>query len=190
MKAGRSIFDHFKGARMKAMLCPFCFLVASTVLPADAHPGLTVRFIEPEHFTDVSLSGSTTDKMREHVLAKLEKYLHRLADAELPKNDRLEIDIKDIDMAGAIEPWQAPELINTRIIRDIYWPLIKLHYRWQNEKGNLLEEADETVSDKSYLRFADPSFRINDPLRYEKTLLMRWFEKRFGNGKKPYSAVR
>lgn len=155
-------------------------LVISTYTPLIyGHPGLSVNFIDAEHYTDVSLSGSTTEKMRNHVLAQLNKYLHQLADAKLPQHHRLEIDIKDIDMAGSIEPWQAPMLINTRIIRDIYWPSVKLHYRWMDEKGEIVQEADETVSDKSFLRFGDPSFRVNDPLRYEKTLLRRWFEKIF-----------
>lgn len=164
---------------MKVIQAICCLLLSTQAALIYGHPGLSVNFIDAEHYTDVSLSGSTTDKMRNHVLAKLKKYLHQLADARLPQRHRLEIDIKDIDMAGAIEPWQSPMLTNTRIIRDIYRPLIKLHYRWRDEQGKMIAETDETLSDLSFLRFADPSFRVNDPLRYEKTLLRRWFEKRF-----------
>lgn len=145
---------------------------------AASHPGLTINFVEPEKYTDVGLSGSSSPKTRRYVLTTLEHYLHQLADHRLPERHTLKIDFYDIDMAGEYEPWRAPMLNNTRFIRDIYRPQIKLHYQWRDAQGNVLAEGDETVSDPVYLQHADPGYLNNDPLRYEKTLLKRWFEKK------------
>jgi len=40
----------------------------------------------------------------------------------------------------------------------------------------------EQASDLNYLMLADPYYTYNDPLRYEKAMLRRWFKERFGGG--------
>ena len=166
--------------QVPAMRIFFFLLLTISLTEAAAKPSaLTVHFDDAEHYTDVSLSGASTDNIRQSVLDGLQDYLVTLADDKLPKQQTLSIDILDIDMAGAFEPWRTPQLTNTRIIRDIYPPRIKLHYVWRNSQGMRLAEADETLSDLNYLQFADPGYIRNDPLRYEKTLLRRWFETRF-----------
>ncbi|MGR8932165.1 MAG: DUF3016 domain-containing protein [Gammaproteobacteria bacterium] len=58
-----------------------------------------------------------------------------------------------------------------------------MHYRWIDNAGKLKADEQETVSDLNYLMMLDSRRYINnDPLRYEKATLDRWFEKRFGGG--------
>lgn len=164
---------------IKFTSCLILLLALTGGSTARAHPGLTVHFLEPDKYRDVNLSGSSTDRMRSHALSLLEEYLQQLADANLPAKQTLVIDIRDIDMAGEYEPWRAPMLNNTRFIRDQYPPRIKLHYLWRDQDGNVLAEKDETVTDITFLQLPDRRFLDNDSLRYEKTTLRRWFEKRF-----------
>jgi len=164
---------------MKILYYILLLLLPAFAEATEPHRGLTVTFIEPGHYTDVGLSGSNTDNIQRYVLDTLKDYLGYLADNYLPGKHTLAIKILDVDMAGAYEPWRGPMLYNTRIIRDIYPPRIKLHYVWKNEQGELLAEADEDLSELAYLQLADPSYIRNDPLRYEKTLLKRWFVERF-----------
>lgn len=125
----------------------------AATISAQAHSGLEVRFVEPEHFKDVSLSGAGTDKVRSYVLKELEKHLHRLADVRLAHGHRLDITIYDVDMAGEFEPWRSPMLTNTRVVRGIYRPSIKLRYRWSDSHGRVIAENDTTVSDLNFLQF-------------------------------------
>lgn len=167
---------------MKYIAGMLLFLVVNLPLGAESTQKISVNFINPENFTDVALSGANTDNTRQYLMAKLRDYLVSLGSEKLPGGSRLTVDILDIDMAGRFEPWQTPQLINTRFIRDIYPPRIKLHYVLADTQGNTLADADDTLSNLTYLQNADPGFINNDPLRYEKTLLRRWFEQRFTTG--------
>ncbi|MGQ0591148.1 MAG: DUF3016 domain-containing protein [Gammaproteobacteria bacterium] len=61
-------------------------------------------------------------------------------------------------------------------------PRIDLGCVWRGGRGEVRAERREQVSDLDYLMLADPYYTYNDPLRYEKAMLRRWFEARFGGG--------
>ncbi len=164
---------------MKSHYWLICMLLINPVWAEDSPSRVTINFIAPENYTDVSLSGAHTDRMRDSVLDSLRDYLVSLAKDKLPQGQRLTIDVLDIDMAGRTEPWRTPNLTNTRFIRDIYPPKIKLRYTLQDKAGKTLSEQEETLGDLNYLQLADPGYVNNDPLKYEKTLLRRWFGQRF-----------
>lgn len=150
--------------------------------PLSATEAVRVDFVEPERYTDLSLSGSSTERIQMHVLEELKGYLQDLAARSLPPSHTLHVTVYDLDMAGEYEPWRVPNLTNTRFIRDVYRPRIDLRYVWRDEHGRVLAERREQVSDLNYLMLADPYYTYNDPLRYEKAMLRRWFEQRFGGG--------
>jgi len=147
---------------------------------------VTVRFEPAERYTDLALSGASTPAVQNDLLNQFEKHLKQLGESYLPEGDTLEIAIQDIDMAGAMEPWQTPGLIDTRIIRDIYPPRFSLHYLWRGKSGELKADKQEQLTDLNYLTWLDSSrYLNNDPLRYEKTLLDRWFRQTFSANAKP-----
>jgi Protein of unknown function (DUF3016) len=151
-----------------------------TAVAGNKPASITVNFIAPDKYTDVSLSGADTERMRQAVYDGLRDYLDKLAKTELPPGDQLTVDVIDIDMAGNFEPWRTPNLNRTRFIRDVYRPKFVLKYRWLDKGGTVKAEREETVSDLNYLqRLETRQFQDNDPLKYEKTLLGRWFRERF-----------
>lgn len=152
--------------------------LAAAFVPLS-HAEVTVQFIEPEEFTDLSLSGSTTAGIQRHITDELTKYLKYLGDNSLPPNHKLDVTFLDIDMAGDYEPWQTPNLTHTRFIREVYVPRMDLRYVWRDGGGKVLADTRERVSDLNYLMLADPGYVYNDPLRYEKAMLRRWFLDRF-----------
>lgn len=155
-------------------------LLLAVLNGAPAFAEVTVRFEPVERYTDLGLSGASTPAVQESLLKQLEKHLKQLGESDLPKGDRLDITIRDIDMAGAMEPWRSPNLINTRIIRDIYPPRLTLHYLWRDKAGRLKADREDKPSDLNYLMRLDSArYLYNDPLRYEKTLLDRWFRETF-----------
>lgn len=172
---------------MKSRLMMIAWLVV-TPWPLSANEALQVDFVEPERYTDLSLSGRTTERIQTYILGELERYLKDLAVRSLPPSHTLHLTVFDLDMAGEYEPWRVPDLTNTRFIRDVYRPRIDLSYVWRDERGVVLAEQREQISDLAYLMLADPYYTHNDPLRYEKAMLRRWFEERFGSG--TYGAVR
>ena len=83
----------------------------------------------------------------------------------------------DLDLAGEYEP--RLRSYDVRVMRDVYPPRIKMHYRL-TENGHSVVEGDELVDDMNYL--ANPAARmIQEPLRYEKAMLSDWFRTRFAS---------
>jgi len=167
------------------------FLHKSVLVLVAMAPGMpiradmVVRFEPAETFADFSLSGSSTPAVQDDLRKQLLKHLKQLAERYLPAGDELEIEIQDIDMAGAMEPWHAPNFTNTRFLRDVYPPRITLHYLWRDKAGLLKADRQEKLTDLNYLLLPDAArFNNNDPLRYEKAMLERWFRQTFGASNK------
>ncbi len=113
-------------------------------------------------------------------MGEFEKFLKSLGDSYLPPASHLDIQVLDIDMAGAYEPWRAPFLNNTRFIRDVYRPRFELSYVLRDSAGHVVSEKKESVSDLNYLHKLNPAhYPNNDNLRYEKALPREWFETTF-----------
>jgi len=164
---------------MKKLLLLFLTLTGFTIA-FSSHAAFTVRFDHPENYNDLSLSGSSTPGIQDELMKQLEAYFKVLANRYLSKDESMEIVVLDIDMAGGYEPWQTPNLTNTRIMRDVYPPKFSLQYIWRDPSGKIKADQQETVSDLNYLMLIDSKqFQTNDRLRYEKAMLERWFRVRF-----------
>lgn len=83
-------------------------LAASAWSAPASHGEVSAQFIEPEKFTDLSLSGSTTENVQRHSMEEITKYVQHLGDTYLPESRKVEISFLDIDMEGEYEPWRTP----------------------------------------------------------------------------------
>jgi hypothetical protein len=62
---------------MKSRLMMIAWLVVAP-WPLSATEQLQVDFVEPERYTDLSLSGSTTERTQKYVLSRLPKVLSHI----------------------------------------------------------------------------------------------------------------
>jgi hypothetical protein len=150
--------------------------VAVMITPITTHAEVKVSFNQPERYTDAGLHGAYGPKARAATLHELQKHLERLGERYLKPEQMLTIDVRDIDLAGRYEPWRI-NTHNTRILREITWPQIRIYYTLKSN-NTVLVSAEETISDLNYLMRAD-TIRSSDPLRYEKAMLDEWFRVRF-----------
>lgn len=157
--------------RMHPGLAGACLFLVAAV--AAAAPALTVTFVHPERYADASYSSFSGEKARAEVQRDIEQHLRRLAE-RLPPGDALSIDVLDIDLAGRFEPARAADV---RIVRDIDWPRIKLHYVLSRD-GRTVAEGEDRLADMSFL-MAINRYPGDDRLRYEKAMLDAWFDRRF-----------
>ena len=132
-----------------------------------------VSFVQSERYTDAGqgLDAEATRKT-------LDRHLQALGQAGLPAQQRLKIEILDIDLAGETRPMLnlASEL---RVVKGrADWPRIHLRYVL-SEGDQTLSSGDESVSDMAYLMHSAVSDR-SDALPYERRLLSDWFRNRFG----------
>jgi hypothetical protein len=154
-------------------LAALALTLAAAATPALAGT-VAVRFVEPTRYSDVRDARLSTAEVQK----PLEEALVALG-SQLPGNQRLEIDITDVDLAGEIEPI-GPRMDMVRVMRSHTWPRIAMHYTLRDAGGQALRSAELTVSDMDYLNNSRP-MGSSDPLRYEKQMLSDWFRREFAN---------
>ena len=132
-----------------------------------------VRFVQPEHYTD---AGHGTDA--EATRKALAQHLQSLGLAGLPTQQRLSIDILDIDLAGETRPMLS--LSNdVRVLKGrADWPRIHLRYTL-SDGAQTLGAGDDSISDMAYLMRSRATDR-SEALPYERRLLSDWFRSHFG----------
>lgn len=131
-----------------------------------ASADVTVNYIEPERFSDVTTGGE-----REQILRDLSAHFVKLG-AKLPAGHNLRIDVKDIDMAGTERPARAGDV---RSMSRGDWPRMELHYTLESN-GQVVSSGDAQLHDTSFLDRPNRYFP-HDALRYEKRMVDLWFEK-------------
>jgi hypothetical protein len=143
-------------------------------LPAAAAE-TDIAFVHPEKFADVGRDARHNE--RTDYLERLRTHLADRAARLLPANQRLEVRITDIDMAGDFEPWTGSR-DDIRIFREIDPPRVDLAFRLMAADGSVLQQGERRLVDTAYLSGAE--VRGSDPLRFEKALLDRWMSREFG----------
>jgi hypothetical protein len=138
--------------------------------------GVKVHFIDPDHYIDANLRHAYGKTAKEPAMREIENFLSQLGERYLAPDETLTVDVLDIDLAGRFEPWHW-NYQDVRFMRDYTWPSIKLRYRLEGPTGTIAS-GEETVSDQSY-QFNAAFGSDLETMRYEKTMLERWFRQRF-----------
>lgn len=149
-------------------------LAARTDAPAAT---VDVTFVDPEKFTDAKEDSMESAKGRDALLDQLKQHLVTHGARFLAPNQRLEIKVTDVDLAGDFEPWRGPNFQDIRVVKDIYPPRMKLEFRLLGADGKVLSEGKRELSDLAFLMSV--AMPTSDPLRYDKELLNNWLRREF-----------
>jgi hypothetical protein len=160
----------------KRALPSFLSFWLATATPAIAG-SMTVSFINPETYTDASLSNGYGPKADQSTLAEIGRYLEGLGARFLKPGEILSLKVLNVDLAGKVEWWRR-FAYDVRVLKDIYPPRFTINYSLVSG-GRMLVEGQETVVDPNYLSNPGIYFSPNDPLRFEKAMLTNWFQSRF-----------
>jgi hypothetical protein len=136
---------------------------------------VTVTFEDSDNYTDARSSfGGGTDQ---HYLDTLSKHLQRTASKRLTSGQKLEVTIKDVDLAGDFIPGRASTQ-DVRIVKEIYIPRVKLTFKLIDADGKVLKEGERMLSDLNFMMNLGIVGR-NEPLFYDKELISTWVNKEF-----------
>ena len=166
-----------------AVLAAFALWLGSIAPPsvaavAPAESSVSVTFVNPEQFTENRLYGRQDRFNRIDYLAQLKAYLIKQGQAILKPGQSLHVNITDIQLAGAYEPWRGPQWSYVRIMRDIYSPRIDLDFRLVDQDGNVLREGKRGLRDMDYLHSGvSLPAATGATLYYDKALLRRWLSR-------------
>jgi hypothetical protein len=154
-------------------LSTFSCVCAGLVLAgAGAQAGMvSVAYVHPEGYTDARDWNRDTDEN----LKTLTQHFQWLGQKYLPPDQRLQIEVLDVDLAGRLRPSSRWGMVRV-VGKPLDWPQIKLRYRLESG-GKLLASGEESVSDMAYAQHVD-SYSGWQPLPQEKRMLKTWFRSR------------
>jgi len=157
---------------------------ASAVSQADEpkeDSTVTVEWVTPKKFRDVSPSNESRTKFRERILENLEAHFHQYAQ-QLPADQTLSIKVTDLDLAGRVLPASFVGFgavgTDIRIVKDVDIPRITMSYELTDASGQIIKSEDVKLKDMSFLQNSALRYR-NELLGYEKNMLDKWFKRTF-----------
>lgn len=160
------------------IVCGLAFGLSSQVM---AQGKVEIEWDKPEKYRDVRPSNESRKRFREATFKRIDEYMNKLA-SELPDNSKLLMTVNDLDLAGEVFPASFVGLghstSDVRVIKNIDIPRMKFSYQLLDELGQVIQQSEVNLKDMSFLDRSNSSFR-NEPLRYEKNMLKRWFEEEF-----------
>lgn len=157
--------------------CAFQLPAAPAAAPVNG-PKSKLVFDNWEKFTDIAVGGATAKIGCDVVFRDLDRHLASLAKRYLNSGETLAVTMRDIDLAGAIEPWRGPDFGNIRFMRDTQPPRLTFDYQVLDASGNVTKEGSAKLTN---LTFKYQSTNLDqDVTRYEKQLLTDWAADTFG----------
>lgn len=173
---------------LRPLLAAFCLLLPATpalrAAPEPANtPKVKLTFADWEKFTDIVVEGGTTKIGSDIIWGELNRHLSALVRKALEPGQTLVITMRDIDLAGVVEPWRGPDFGRVRYIRDTAPPRLVFDYQVLDSGGAVVKEGSERLTDLAF-RFQQAPIGRNDPAYYEKQLLTDWMRSAFTPPKK------
>jgi len=160
-------------------------IISAVTLSLSSHvlaqAEVEIEWDKPDKYRDVRPSNESRKRFREATFEHINEYMNELSLA-LPDNQKLLMRVSDLDLAGQVWPTSHLGLgygaSDVRIVKSIDIPRINFSYELLNESGEVLQQAEVKLKDMSFLNRSHRFFK-NESLRYEKSMLQRWFKQEF-----------
>lgn len=144
------------------------------VNPVTENGIVKIEWQDPKSFRDIKAVGDIQSRYEMRTFDTLTQSLNKEASKVLTANQKLELQVTDLDLAGDVRPTFGASSQDIRVIKDIYPPRITFSYT-VIEDGKVIMVGDEKLSD---LGFMNSIGRVNDKsTRYESQLLADWVKK-------------
>lgn len=156
------------------------FLLPALALSFTANAAaaqVSVRFVEPERYTDAENRLGSGLSLRV-TLGEIRRIIEGFG-RDLPAGRTLTVDVLDIDLAGIERP-SANVPFGLRVVSDITPPRFRLRYVL-SEGRRRITAGEEAVTDPNFLLRA--SRHANGTFAYERDLLRDWFRRRIVEGR-------
>ncbi|WP_194792795.1 DUF3016 domain-containing protein [Caenimonas koreensis] len=160
---------------MRIAALSLLFVGAALLATTAAHAGsVEVQFAAAEKFVD---AGTSQWEEKEN-LRVLGSYLQVLGQKYLPADQRLKIEVTDVDLAGSVQMSRREATLIRTVKGRTDYPRITVRYTLQDARGQQLASGEEAIVDLDYAHGL-PRMRDSSGLVYEKRMLDKWFRQRF-----------
>lgn len=160
--------------RKLAILLALFSLTAQASTPNAAE--VKVAWQHPEKYTDIRPSNGTKAAYQKQVISAFDKIWADFA-TKLPAGYRLEVTIKDLDLAGDVNPMFRIDHNDIRVVKEIYFPRMNLDYvLFDENKQQVAAGQDEKIKDMGFM-MSTPSGYNRREFAYEAEMLKKWFNR-------------
>lgn len=122
--------------------------------------------------TDIRLGGMRAERAYPSIQKHFQAIFEREVGRRLAEGQTLHVKIKDVDLAGELEPWRGSRFQDIRVIRSIYPARIQFSWQLKGPDGGVLQDGEERLISNMTTR--PHSFGTRDNLAYERDLIRRW----------------
>ncbi|QLE87047.1 MULTISPECIES: DUF3016 domain-containing protein [Shewanella] len=133
-----------------------------------------ITWQDPSSYRDVKAASDIQSRYEQRTFDNLTKELSKQVEKRFQPNQKLELVVTDVDLAGDVRPTFGATMNDIRVIKDIYPP--RMNFSYQVLEGDkVIMAGDEKLTD---LGFMHKVGRMDDkPLRYEYRLMEDWLKK-------------
>ncbi|WP_394204585.1 DUF3016 domain-containing protein [Shewanella waksmanii] len=133
-----------------------------------------ITWQDPSSYRDVKAASDIQSRYEQRTFDNLTKELNKQFEKRFGTNQKLEMVVTDVDLAGDVRPTFGATMNDIRVIKDIYPPRINFSYQVL-EDGKVVMGGEEKLTDLSFMHKVG---RMDDkPLRHEYRLLEDWLKK-------------
>ncbi len=133
-----------------------------------------ITWQNPKDFRDVKAVSDIQSRYETRTFETLTKGLNKEAIKILKPEQKLELVVTDLDLAGDVRPTFGATMNDIRLVKDIYPPRITFSYTIF-ENDNVIMVGNEKLVDMDFIH--NIGHMSNKPLRYENKLLADWMKK-------------
>ncbi len=128
----------------------------------------------PKDFRDIESSGDIQSRYEQHLFETLTANMNKAAANILKPNQKLEITVTDVDLAGDMRPTFGATANDLRVVKDLYPPRMTFSYQvFENDK--VIVAGEEKLTDMGFMtNFKSLS---DKPFMYETQMLNDWLKK-------------
>lgn len=142
--------------------------------PVTENGMVKIEWKDPKSFRDVKAVGDIQSRYEMRTFETLTKNLNKEAVKVLKPNQKLELQVTNLDLAGDVRPTFGASSHDMRVVKDIYPPRITFTYT-VTQDGKTIMAGAEKLTDLGFMHSVG---RINEkPTRYESKLLVDWMKK-------------
>ncbi len=163
----------------------FCATIGFFFTALVAPALVQVEYYEPDNYWDFEISGIKQEVLAEKFSKEIAELIERMIGDELPPDSTVTILFRNIDLAGAYEPWRGGMASDIRIFKEKYVPRLHFDYTLIGDDGTVLKQGEANVTDLNYLSNPARKFNESDIFFYEKEVIEHWVRSELGDFSKP-----
>lgn len=135
-----------------------------------------VEWQEPKNYRDLKTATEVKSRFQQRFFDTITENINKEAEKILKPNQKLEMQVSDVDLAGDLRPtFGATSANELRIVKDLYPPRMTFTYTI-TEDDKVIMAGDEKLTDMNFM-YGTNSTRNQKPFQYESEMLKDWLKK-------------